>query len=130
MRFPFLRLLALGTVLVAVPACASSETASARGGSSPITYEDIADLPARDAYEVVQTLRPMWLRGRARMSIQNPGTLTPVVYVDNMRFGDVGSLRQISADAVAEIRYIGASDATTRWGTGHAGGVIMVRMQG
>jgi hypothetical protein len=31
---------------------------------------------------------------------------------------------------VKEIRYISASDATTRWGTGHSGGVILVVTMG
>jgi hypothetical protein len=80
-----------------------------------------------NAYEVVQRLRPGWLRTRGRISIQYPTAQNPVVYVDNIRFGSPNSLRQVSVDAIEEIRYMGASEATTRFGTGHAGGVILVR---
>jgi hypothetical protein len=43
-----------------------------------------------------------------------------------VRHGDIQSLRSILIEEIAEVRFISASDATTRWGTGHAGGVIQV----
>ena len=33
----------------------------------------------------------------------------------------------ILVEEIDEVRYISATDATTRWGTGHAAGVIQVR---
>jgi hypothetical protein len=39
---------------------------------------------------------------------------------------DLTGLSTIPANRVREIRYINAADATTRWGTGHASGVILV----
>jgi hypothetical protein len=52
-----------------------------------------------------------------------------VVYMDDTRLGEVASLSTIPAGRVREIRYISASDATTRWGTGHSSGVIQVIMK-
>jgi hypothetical protein len=52
-----------------------------------------------------------------------------VIYVNGMRAGPLEALRSISAVDVQEIRYISAADATTRWGTGHSGGVIEVRIR-
>jgi hypothetical protein len=49
------------------------------------------------------------------------------VYLNNVRHGGVMSLRDILVTDIQEIRFISASDATTRWGTGHGSGVIMVR---
>lgn len=44
-----------------------------------------------------------------------------------MRFGEtVDSLRQLSADQIYRIQYINASDATTRFGTDHFGGAILI----
>jgi len=127
MRIPVLHLLALGTCLAVLPACASSGSSSSRSGSGPITAEHIAELPSADAYNVIERLRPGWLRTRGRSSIQHPTAHHPVVYLDSVRYGGIESLRQISSDAIRDIRFINASDATTRYGTGHAGGVILVR---
>jgi hypothetical protein len=59
---------------------------------------------------------------RARSSAGGP----VVLYVDNVKMLDMTGLSTIPATRVREIRYINASDATTRWGTGHASGVILV----
>jgi hypothetical protein len=51
------------------------------------------------------------------------------VYVDDVRVGGLGELRRISANAVYSIRrYIG-SEAQTRYGVGHANGVIAISLQ-
>lgn len=122
-------LLIFAVVLTTVSAC-STTSSPARGGSGPIGYEDIAGIPAANAFEVIQRLRPTWLRGRGRMSIQNPSAHTPVIYLDNVRYGGLESLRLIPSDAIQDMRFINASDATTRYGTGHAGGAILIRSRG
>jgi hypothetical protein len=43
-----------------------------------------------------------------------------------MRMGGVEWLSTIPTLSVAEARLLSAADATTRWGTGHATGVILV----
>lgn len=121
--------LVLGLSLLTVPGCAGTGSGSGPG-QGPITRADLDDVSMGDAYEVVQRLRPAWLRPRGRVSIQSTTAQNPVVYVDNIRFGNPSSLRQVSADAIEEIVYMGASEATTRYGTGHAGGVILVRTRG
>jgi hypothetical protein len=54
----------------------------------------------------------------------------PLVYVDEMPYGDLATLQTIPIIEITEIRYINARDATTRWGTGVAGGVIEVIRKG
>jgi hypothetical protein len=74
----------------------------------------------QNALEAVQSLRPAMLRARS-------GSGGPVaLYVDNVKMLDMTGLSTIPANRVREIRYISAADATTRWGTGHASGVILV----
>jgi len=46
--------------------------------------------------------------------------------MDDVRLGDVGSMVNIPTNRVKEIRFINARDATTRYGTGHSSGVILV----
>jgi hypothetical protein len=50
----------------------------------------------------------------------------PVVYVDGRLFGGMRELHQIRASDVAIMRFLSAPDATTRFGTGHEGGAILI----
>ena len=107
-------------------ACAST------GGSSPvrerdvITAEEIARLHVATAYDVVQNLRPEFLRSRGAASIQNPAPETAIVYVDGVRSGGIDALHNLPRDVLHEIRYLNGADATTIYGTGHGGGAIQV----
>lgn len=107
-------------------ACSTSSAArpSARGTSDVITETEAAGAQVSDAYQLVQRLRPQFLRTRGEQSIM---LATPIiVYVDGNRFGGVEMLRQISALDVKEIRWLSATDATQRYGTDHASGAILV----
>jgi hypothetical protein len=48
------------------------------------------------------------------------------VHVDDMRVGDVDFLSTIPAKAVASIRWLSPSEASTKYGNGHNAGVIAV----
>jgi hypothetical protein len=109
-------------------ACASSGGA-ASGDRDVITLEQIQSVSASTAMDVIQRLRPEFVRGRGRSSVQDPTSQFPVVYVDGVRTGGLEALRSISAIDVREIRYVNSTDATTRYGTGHTGGVIEVRIR-
>ena len=50
----------------------------------------------------------------------------PVVYVSWIRRGELRTLQNVNLDQVLRVEFIDALDATTRFGTGHSGGVIMV----
>jgi hypothetical protein len=109
-------------------ACGSSGT-QGRGSRDVLTAEEISRASGMTAYDVVQQLRPQFLRIRTGRSVQGSGQIEPVIYVDNIRSGGLAALRDIRAESVEEIRYIGASDATTRFGTGHMAGAILVRLR-
>lgn len=96
-------------------------------GSNVISGEEVRETSASDAFEAVQLLRPMWLRARAAPSLTDRAGGYPRIYVDNIPLaGGTRELRTVVAGDIREIRYISPADATTRFGTGHAGGVIMV----
>ena len=78
------------------------------------------------AYDVIARLRPEYLRSRGAASLRNTTPPTAVVYLDEMRYGGINSLKSLSADQILRIEYINASDATTRFGTDHLGGAILV----
>lgn len=93
------------------------------GAAGVITRQQILDANVRTAYEVVRKLQPSWLRERPR----GGGTADPVrVYVDGVNRGDVSQLRFFDAVTIAEMRHLNSSDATTRFGTGHTSGAILV----
>lgn len=113
-----------------VAACASSGSGRSLGSRNVITESEIASVNVGTIYEVVQQLRPHFLQGRGQSSIQDPGSSAPVVYVNGVRYGSPDVLRSLRSMDVREIRYLSASDATTRYGTGHVGGVIEVTTRG
>ena len=48
------------------------------------------------------------------------------MYVSGIRRGEPRTLQNVSLDQVQRVEFIDARDATTRFGTGHAGGAILV----
>lgn len=83
---------------------------------------------ATNALQVVQQLRPQMLRSRG---VSSPRDMTgedalPKVYVDDVSYGNLNTLANVNAAQIKEIRFVNGPDATTRWGTGHMGGVILV----
>ncbi len=108
-------------LLILLWACASTTgTNSARQSPNTLTADEIAASTARSAFEAVDLLRPQWLRTRG-------GPYLPAVYLDNTKYGEIEALRNIPAANIAEMQYLSSNDATTRYGTGHVGGAILVK---
>ena len=139
---PSVLMMSLFVVLTA--ACTSAggggeagNTAKVTRSSYVITAEEIATVDASTAFDVVQKLRPQFLRDRGSTSTRSgaaegtgqPGTTAAgvLVYIDSAPGGSVDALRGIAASSIREIRYLSAADATTKYGTGHPVGVIEVR---
>lgn len=134
MSQPFVvRRLLVGVALasVATGACASGGggRSAAEGRQSDVIYRsEIAKSSALNAYDAVRLLRPAFLAGRGPTSLlrTREGSNSPMVYVDNQRFGDSSSLRNIPIDGIVEIRFVGATQAQLRWGMDHPAGAILV----
>jgi hypothetical protein len=106
--------------------CASTGEGGQRSQRNLITVDEIQTRDFNTAHDIVWSLRPSWLRTEDRSGAYG-GTITPLlVYVDGSRVGDVDFLKQIPATNVTTMRYLNPSEANTRFGTGHAGGVIIV----
>lgn len=112
--------------------------ASARGA---IEREEIARSGAANAYELVRSIRKEWLmpRGvnsfresaRGYASLEDGMSVTPgadhiLVYLNSARLGGTQHLEEVSLAMVERIEFIDAAQATFRWGTGHAHGVILL----
>jgi outer membrane cobalamin receptor len=118
--------LAVSCASSGTPARSDSDAQRTSRNRNLITQEEIKESSARDAYHAVQILRPDWLRSRGASSVRDPTPVAVVAYVDGQRFGGATSLEQFLIGTFKEIRYYNGSDATSRWGTGHAGGVILL----
>jgi hypothetical protein len=75
--------------------------------------------------EIVQRLRPAWLRARDQGTLSSAPAYAEV-FVDGMRFGSLSSLSRFSSSQIELMRYLRATDATTRYGTGFPGGIIEI----
>ena len=96
-----------------------------------MTADEIAEVSALTAYDVVEYARPQWLRPRSLRAGTTPtmggsDQAGPVVYLDGVRVGTVAELRRLRADVIAEMEYMSPSDATNRFGTNHDTGAILV----
>ena len=124
--------LILSFAAVAYPALAHAQETRKSYPRNVITREEIQDRApdAKSAYDVVQRLRPSFLRVRPSGSVQSQTPVPIRVYVDGSSRAGVYALRDILSIAVIEIIYLDGNDATTRYGTGHENGAIVVRTGG
>jgi hypothetical protein len=83
-------------------------------------------VPGMSAYDLVNHLRPEYLRSRGTNSFRDTTPLRAVVYIDGLKYGSVEQMRNLSADRVFQVRYLSAADATTRFGMDHGGGAILI----
>jgi len=92
-----------------------------------LTREEISTLPeVGDAYEAIQRLRPRFLQLRGINRLVSSAPPEPIVYLDEVKRGQIDFLRSVPVHNIGEIRYLRGVDATTRWGMGHEAGAIMI----
>jgi hypothetical protein len=123
--------MAARTFSVALLACISLTACSQNSsGRLPrqnlelITREQITENNFINAYDAVQAIRSNWLQAHGPNSFQTPSEV--IVYRDNVRLGGVEELRGMETMTIAYIRHYNGVEATSRWGVGHAAGVIQV----
>jgi hypothetical protein len=111
-----------------------------RGDQEIISQEEVQAATVASVYDLVESLRPAWLRQRGTKSFSEgdkvsggmegtfvtPGLPTIMVYQDNSRLGGVESLRTLPLADVGTVQFLNPAQATYRFGTGHAHGVILI----
>jgi hypothetical protein len=97
-------LLALGSV-----ACASTAPGGgvSTGDNDVITREELLETGAGDLYQVVERLRPLWLRSRGSRSFTSETEIA--VIRDGSYFGPVESLRTIPTNQAFRLEYVDAA---------------------
>jgi outer membrane cobalamin receptor len=109
----------------------STAEAQGRRNRNVITQEEVEKSMATDAYDLIQKLRPAWFTRRGVASGQATADavggmddgVRVVAYVDGIRWADLSTL---TVERIKEVHYLNASDATTKYGTGHTSGAIEV----
>lgn len=112
-------------------ALAGAACAPARpGGAAPsrdsyiLRADEIAAANVSTAYDAVMRLRPQFLSGRGRSAFGDDQGVR--FYIDGIPQTSVEDLRSISAGDVVYIRYLSATDATIRYGTGFSTPIVYV----
>jgi hypothetical protein len=104
----------------------------ARGGSSisrdgAILPPEIRAASQSSVYDAVLRLRPGFFTGNRSIGSAT-ASVRPSVVLEGGTPESLDVLRLISADAVAEIRFIEPREATLRYGPGYTAGVVFVRL--
>jgi hypothetical protein len=114
--------------LVGLHACSLHPSASSGpADDSVITEAEIDSVHAVSGYDAVEKLRPRFLMSRGKLTL-NPSVppALPNVYVDLMFYGDISTLRSISAASIESIKFYSSSEAQYVFGHGNMAGVIGV----
>jgi hypothetical protein len=113
-------------VLALASACAppSSKPGTPPARGTVITTEEVRSASGiSNAFDLVQSLRPAWLRN---MATDRVNATQVVVYLDDTRLGGPEALRQIAAGSVTSVQRLDSRAAQFRFGSGHTSGAIVV----
>jgi outer membrane cobalamin receptor len=113
------------TALAFAAACASMKQKNS-SDRNVITAAEIEAADANTAYDVIVKLHANYLNSRGQNSILLKQNKEPTVFLDQVEFGSINSLRTIPASNIAEIRFVSGWDAMTKYGSDHAAGVIQI----
>jgi hypothetical protein len=133
MHFMSVRAVVLLAILTGTAACASAgsggTTAPATGSAATrnpdrITQQELAGAAASNAYELVERLRPRWLRAGSAAGLTDVGSggmmqggqttmRTTLVYLDNVKLGSIETLRTVPASGITSLRYLNAERAAS-----------------
>jgi len=107
-----------------------------KSSSKLITVEDIARArpTAATAYDVVQQLRPQWLRTPRNM-LNLPGATAGdtgpefSVFVNDHEMGGLSYLRSVPVDQIDSLRFMTMSEVGARYGPTNGPGIVVMMKQ-
>lgn len=89
--------------------------------SNLLLPDRIPDAYGQNLLTVITRHRGLWLVSRG---VDRPGSTAAVVYVDDVRYGGIESLRSITASSVRLARYLTGPQAHLKYGMNHSEGAI------
>jgi len=130
-------LVVAGIITIITLACAHNPPSGTTPGQgnhdrSLLLREDLSTLSDPFLYDVVQRLRPEWLRAHGQTSINsavNAGAIQPDpvhVYMGMVRLGGPEVLSRMATNQADTVKYFTAAQAQARFGSGNTNGVIQV----
>ena len=127
-------------VVASLAACASAgtssgttsgTTSSTRTSPDRLTTADIQSSGASNAFDLINRLRPNWLRPPSMGSLSGGArTQLIVVYLDGHRLGDIQSLRSLSLSGLQSFEWFDATRAATvlnEMGSDPIAGAIVIK---
>jgi hypothetical protein len=99
--------------------------------SDLITAEELARVSGKGgtAFDAVQALRPRWLKVHETFMEGEPTDLVKSqgahVYLNDVDQGDVDYLKTIPAELVAELRWLSANQAASRYGPTNGPAIVV-----
>jgi hypothetical protein len=132
MSVKHLYLVAVAAIMACAAAGGTSRKSAVHRAANLLTAEEIgaANADVTTVYDAVARLRPNWLAGHGVTSVAATGTQFAIVFVDGQHYGDLNSLRNISAYDVGDIRYYDVTQAGAKFGIlGGSSGVIEVSLK-
>jgi hypothetical protein len=110
--------------------CASTKASKQTTNPNIITREEIIASNANNLHDVVQRLRPQWLRTPAPTGALSGMNTVILVFQDQMNLGGPDALRQLGPELAYELRYVDGVRASAMLpgitNNQHVEGVIIV----
>jgi hypothetical protein len=120
----------LGAVAELEAMRAAEKPAAVRPSRTVISAQQIEEGHYDNVFAAIEALRPQWLKSRGTSSFSNANADKVWVYQDNVKVGDVETLRSIPPKEIVAIRYFDGNAAQGRFGVGHSAGAIVVETAG
>jgi hypothetical protein len=121
-----IRRLRIMLLTACIAACSHASQSAPGGDPNLITEQEIDASGGASALDVIEKVRRNFLTNRGKTTLIGSSPSLPSVFVDGVHFGEVGSLRNISARQVSSMRLYRAWEAQQKYGNGYVGGVIEV----
>jgi hypothetical protein len=98
-----------------------------RSARDVLTEAEIRAANASDAYDLVQRLRPAWLRQKGDASqMDADGSREIRVWVNGRDAGGLGALRDYDSNQIVSMRWVDSISARATYGRGYGRGVITI----
>jgi hypothetical protein len=122
----------ISLTLLVTAACASSGAQRSSGSPDKLDRAEIESANTTSVYEVINRLRPNWLRppGMTMTGIQNSGVQQVTVYLDNQPIGGIETLRSITTPSVTSMEFLTptrAANVVTNMPNGRVTAVILIK---
>jgi hypothetical protein len=120
------RTIRVALLALSLAACTHASRGSSGGSDNLITEEQIDASGGVTVMDVIQKVRRNFLTDRGKTGFAPGSPTKPSVFLDGIQYGEIESLRTISARQASTIRLYRAWEAQQKFGNGFVGGVIEV----